>query len=112
MGMLLNFPWTDLTRQPLCGNEQLVQKGTKNIVIVDDISDSSVQEYPSESFCFFFVFNLVLPVKQISQHVSHEARFNLEEPRQTIWMMLGLVPVPLPVVYHCQHSESSCKIQF
>jgi hypothetical protein len=58
------------------------QKGTKHLVIVDDISDSSVQEYLSESYYFFFVFTLALPVEQISQHVSHDAshaRFNLEE---------------------------------
>jgi hypothetical protein len=51
--VLSNFHRTDLTRCSLCGNEQLapasqscqracIQKGTKNLFIVDDISDSSV----------------------------------------------------------------------
>jgi len=122
--VLSNFHWTNLTCSSLCGNEQLVptssmpkrsmhnQKGTKHLVIVDDISDSSVQEYPIESYYLFFVFDLALSIKQISQHVSQEIRFKLEESRQTVEMISGLVPVPSPVVYHSQHSEFSCKIQF
>jgi hypothetical protein len=121
--VLSNFHWTDLTRCSLCGNEQLVpasqscqraciQKETKNLVIVDDISDSSVQEYPIESYYLFFIFDLALSIKQISQHVSQEIRFKLEESRQTVEMISGLVPVPSPVVYHSQHSEFSCKIKF